>query len=49
MLLVDNIGTNTFSADILIMKQVKSDVVIIERIAGVQETIYLEYPPNSSK
>ena len=41
MLLVDNIGTNTFGANILRIKQVQSDVVIIEQIVGVQEKIIL--------
>ena len=40
MSLVDNIGTNAFVADVLRIKLLQSDVIIIERIAGVQETIF---------
>ena len=39
MVIVDNIGTNTFGADVLRIKRVQSDVAILERIVGVQETI----------
>ena len=39
MVLAENIGTNTFGDDVLRIKRVQSDVVILERIAGAQETI----------
>ena len=39
MVLVDNIGTNAFGADVVRIKQVQSDVVILERITGAQETM----------
>ena len=39
MVPVDNIGTNTFGADVMRINLLQSDVVILERIAGVQEII----------
>ena len=50
ILIVDNIGTNTFGAYVLRVKLVQSDVVILEIISGVQETIiYLILPIRLSR
>ena len=50
MVFVDNIGTNTFGAYVLRVKLVQSDVVILEIISGVQETIiYLILPIRLSR
>ena len=39
LILVDNIGTNTFGDNVLRLKRLQSDIMTIEIIAGVQETI----------
>ena len=50
MVLVDNIGTNTFGANVLIIKLVQSDVIVLEIITSVKETILeLIFPSRSSR
>ena len=44
-----NIGTNTFGADILRIKRVQIDVVILERIDSLQRDYYLAYTTDSPK
>ena len=40
MVLVDNIGTNTFGAKVLRIKRIQSDAVILERITDMKESIF---------
>ena len=49
MVIVDTIGTNTFGANVLIIKRVQIDVVILERIDGSQRDNYLAYTTDSPK